>query len=42
MFETDGSRHSGSGSIVRLAAAYAASPRVPARVVDARVTVSGD
>ncbi|HYH51242.1 MAG TPA: RNA 3'-terminal phosphate cyclase [Acidimicrobiia bacterium] len=36
MLEIDGSRHSGSGSIVRLAAAYAALTLTPVRVMNAR------
>jgi RNA 3'-terminal phosphate cyclase (ATP) len=36
MLEIDGSQHSGSGSIVRLAAAYAALTSTPVHVVNAR------
>jgi RNA 3'-terminal phosphate cyclase (ATP) len=36
MLEIDGSRHSGSGSIVRLTAAYAALTATPVHVVNAR------
>ena len=36
MLEIDGSRHSGSGSIVRLAAVYAALTSTPVRVFNAR------
>ena len=36
MLEIDGSQHSGSGSIVRLTAAYAALTRTPVHVVNAR------